>query len=66
MYKHGGKKIKRYFTISSLKEFSKDESGLVVVEYIIGAAGILIIVGLLFANYGASLLAKLTSILDLL
>lgn len=58
--------LKRYFNKYSLKEWTKDESGLVVVEYIIGAAGLLILVGLLFANFGTSLLSKLTSILDLL
>lgn len=46
-----------------IRKFQRDENGLVVVEYVIGAAGLLILVGILFASFGTALLSKLSSIL---
>lgn len=40
----------------------EDESGLVVVEYVIGAAGILVVLVLVFSDLGEQLVSKITSI----
>jgi len=47
-----------------VKEFIGDESGLAVVEYIIGAAGLLVFVVLLFSDFSSALLTKFTNLLN--
>jgi pilus assembly protein Flp/PilA len=50
--------------MSPLETFIRDEDGLVVIEYVIGAAGLIVVVTLLFSGIGTSLLSKLSGILD--
>lgn len=45
-----------------ITKFIEDESGLVVVEYVIGAAGILVVLVLVFSDLGEQLVSKITSI----
>ncbi|CAV19606.1 Flp family type IVb pilin [Vibrio sp. 10N.222.54.F12] len=50
--------------LNNCKEFMKDEEGLTVIEYVIGAA--LLVLGLttIFTGFGAALSAKLNNIIN--
>ncbi len=50
--------------INQIKAFAKDEEGLTVVEYVIGAA--LLVAGLviIFSNLGQSLSSKLNTVIN--
>ncbi|CAM3996160.1 Flp family type IVb pilin [Vibrio neonatus] len=45
--------------ISNIKSFAKDEEGLTVVEYVIGAALLVAAIGVIFTNLGTKLQNKL-------
>ena len=48
---------------SFIRDFIRDEEGLTVLEYIIGAALLVVGLTLVFTNYGSILQSKLISIL---
>ncbi len=48
--------------VQHCKTFWKDEEGLTVVEYVIGAALLAIALGVMFQNWGQTLLAELNSV----
>lgn len=50
--------------ILAAKRFIRDEEGLTVMEYVIGAALLVVALGVMFTGYGTALLAKMNAILD--
>ncbi|WP_046223366.1 Flp family type IVb pilin [Vibrio sp. ECSMB14106] len=49
--------------LNNCKEFMKDEEGLTVVEYVIGAALLVLAITTVFTNLGTQLAAKLNTII---
>ncbi|UPR48052.1 Flp family type IVb pilin [Vibrio cyclitrophicus] len=52
--------------LNNFKEFMKDEEGLTVIEYVIGAAMLVLGLTTIFTGVGAALAAKLTNIIGLI
>ncbi|SDG66049.1 pilus assembly protein Flp/PilA [Vibrio xiamenensis] len=50
--------------INSIQSFMKDEEGLTVVEYVVGAGLLVIALGVLFTNWGTLLQTKLEAVLS--
>ncbi|MEZ9188715.1 Flp family type IVb pilin [Vibrio sp. 10N.222.52.C3] len=52
--------------LNNCKEFMKDEEGLTVIEYVIGAAMLVLGLTTIFSGVGAALATKLTNIIGLI
>ncbi|NAZ45892.1 Flp family type IVb pilin [Vibrio toranzoniae] len=52
--------------LNNFKEFIKDEEGLTVIEYVIGAAMLVLGLTTIFTGVGAALATKLTNIIELI
>ncbi len=48
--------------INSIQSFMKDEEGLTVVEYVVGAGLLVIALGVIFQNWGTTLQTELNDI----